>query len=154
MRLLIAALMLSASAAVAQAAEIKSAEVKNLPDGNDGNVVEFDVLGVAAPPALPGFCAVTGITSRVWQGTAYRAGQPLFLSVPCAEYGLVRANARLDGITPVNLHSLQQSAHGIARLGDDGGLLWQGGAGRGYGPWGQVAGYRVLDPRMLPVMPS
>jgi hypothetical protein len=144
MRLLIAALVLSASAAAVQASEVKTA----------GNVVEFDVLAVAAPPSLPGLCAVTGIASRVWQGEAYRAGQPLFLNVPCAEYGLVPANVRMDGIVPVNVRSLQQSGHGIARLGDDGALLWQGGAGRGYGLWGQVAGYRVLDPRMLPVTPS
>jgi len=149
MRLLIAAFALAACTAAAQAAE-----VKNLPDGNEGNVVEFDVLTVVAPPALPGLCAVTGLTSRVWQGEAYRVGQPLLLSVPCAEYGLIPANARFDGIVPVNVHSLQQSSHGIARLGDNGVLLWQGGAGRGYGPWGQVAGYRVLDPRMLPVTPS
>ena len=107
-----------------------------------------------APPALPGLCAVTGVTSRVWQGATYRAGQPLFLNVPCAEYGLIPANAHFDGITPVNVRSLQQSQHGIARLDDNGALLWQGGAGRNYGAWGQVAGYRVLDPRMLPVTPS
>jgi len=149
MRLLLAAIVLSASAAAAQANDMKAA-----PEGNEGNVVEFDVLGVAAPPALPGLCAVTGMTSRVWQGENYRAGQPLFLNVPCAEYGLTLANARMDGIVPVNVHSLQQSRHGIARLDGNGALLWQGGAGRGYGPWGQVAGYRVLDPRMLPVTPS
>jgi len=149
MRLLIATLILSASTAAAQAAE-----VKNLPEGNDGNVVEFDVQAVAAPQALPGLCAVTGVTTRVWQGAVYRAGQPLLLSVPCAEYGLIPANVRMDGIAPVNVRSLQQSGHGIARLGDNGELLWQGGAGRFYGPWGQVAGYRVLDPRMLPVTPS
>ena len=114
----------------------------------------FDVLAVAPPPVLPGFCAVTGIASRVWQGDAYRAGQPLLLKVPCAEYGLVPANVRMDGIVPVNVHSLQQSAHGIARLSADGALLWQDFGRKNYGPWGQVAGYRVLDPRMLPVMPS
>ncbi len=149
MRLLIAAAALAA--VTATAAQAADSRVVIIPDGN---VVEFDVLAVAAPPALPGLCAVTGIASRVWQGTAYRAGQPLLLSVPCAEYGLVPANVRLDGIVPVNVHSLEQSKHGIARLGDDGALLWQGGTGSSYGPWGQVAGYRVLDARMLPVMPS
>ncbi|MBV9550630.1 MAG: hypothetical protein JO256_13260 [Alphaproteobacteria bacterium] len=148
MRILIAALALSVSAVAAQAAEPLSVI---LPEGN---VVEFDVLAVAAPPALPGVCAVSGITSKVWQGTAYRFGQPLLLSVPCAEYGLIPANARFDGISPVNVHSLQQSAHGIARLSDEGKLLWQDVGHRSYGAWGQVAGYRVLDARMLPVTPS
>ena len=146
MRLLIAAILLATSAAAAQASEVAAAA--------DGNVVEFDVLAVAAPPSLPGFCAVSAIAGKVWQGTAYRTGQPLLLSVPCAEFGLVPANIRMDGIAPVNVHSLQQSGHGIARLSDQGVLLWQDDGGRNYGLWGQVAGYRVLDARMLPAIPG
>jgi len=148
MRLLIAALALAATATAAQAIDAKSATQPN------GNVVEFDVIAIAAPPSLPGFCAVTGVTGKVWQGSAYRSGQPLFLSVPCAQYGLIPANARTDGIMPVNVRSLEQSRHGIARLSDDGELLWQDAVRKTYGGWGQVAGYRVLDARMLAATPS
>jgi hypothetical protein len=148
MRPLFAALALTVFATVAQASEFKTAAQP------DGNVVEFDVLAVAAPPALPGVCAVTGVAGKVWQGSAYRSGQPLLLSVPCAEYGLIPANTRLGGVMPVNVRSLQQSGHGIARLSDQGELLWQDSAHQTYGGWGQVAGYRVLDARMLPAMPS
>jgi hypothetical protein len=147
MRYLIAAIALvTAAATVAQASEIKNTGL--------GNVVEFDVIQVAAPPALPGVCAVAGVTTRVWQGSVYHGGQPLLLSVPCAEYGLVNTNVRFDGVQPVNVHSLQQSQHGIARLSDQGELLWQDEGHKNYGAWGQVAGYRVLDARMLPAMPS
>ena len=149
MRTLFAALVLTACATAAQAYDKKAA-----PDGDDGNVVEFDVVAIAAPAPLPGFCAVTAVAGKIWQGTAFRPGQPLFLRVPCAEYGLVPANARMDGIVPVNVRSLEQSRHGIARLDDKGALIWQGAAGRNYGPWGEVAGYRVLDVRMLPLTQS
>lgn len=145
MRPLIAALALTAFATAVQAIEVKTA---------DGNVVEFDVLAVAVPPALPGVCAVSAIAGKVWQGSAYRSGQPLFLSVPCAQYGLIPANARMGGIMPVNIRSLQQSGHGIARLSDQGELQWQDQTHQSYGGWGQVAGYRVLDARMLPATPS
>jgi hypothetical protein len=148
MRILIATLLLAATAGAASAAEGKSAA---LPAGN---VVEFDVLAVATPPSLPGFCAVTAVAGKVWQGTAFHSGQPLFLKVPCAEYGLMPANAVGDGPAPVQVRSLQQSRHGIARLSDDGALLWRDAGGRDYGPWGQVAGYRVLDARMVPVTQS
>lgn len=148
MRLLIAALAVAASATAAQAIDAKSAVQ------TDGNVVEFDVIAIAAPPSLPGFCAVTAVTGKVWQGTTYRSGQPLFLSVPCAQYGLIPAKARTDGIMPVNVRSLEQSRHGIARLSDEGELLWQDSVRKNYGGWGQVAGYRVLDARMLPATPS
>jgi hypothetical protein len=148
MRILIATLLLAAAAGAASAAEGKSAA---LPAGN---VVEFDVLAVATPPSLPGFCAVTAVAGKVWQGTAFHSGQPLFLKVPCAEYGLMPANAAADGPAPVQVRSLQQSRHGIARLSDDGALLWRDASGRDYGPWGQVAGYRVLDARMVPMTQS
>ena len=147
MRHLIAVLALAASVTAVQAAEVNTVTL------GGGNVVEFDVATVVAPPALPGVCAVSGVTRKVWEGTAYRAGQPLFLTVPCASYGLIPANVRMDGIVPVNISSLRQSHHGIARLSDQGALIWQDG-GKNYGLWGQVAGYRVLDPRMLLVTPS
>jgi hypothetical protein len=147
MRHLLALLLLAATAGTAGAAEVSTIIL------GGGNVVEFDVTAVVTPPSLPGLCAVTGVATRVWEGSAYRRGQPLFLTVPCASYGLIPANVRLGGIVPVNVGSLRQSHHGIARLGDDGALIWQDG-GKSYGLWGQVAGYRVLDPRMLPVMPS
>jgi hypothetical protein len=148
MRLLIAAAALAVSATAAHAIDAKTAPA------TDGNVVEFDVLAITAPPSLPGFCAVTGVAGKVWQGSTYRSGQPLFLSVPCAQYGLIPANARTDGIMPVNIRSLEQSKHGIARLSDQGELLWQDGGRKSFGGWGQVAGYRVLDARMLPATPS
>jgi len=147
MRTLIAALLLTATATAVQAAEVSTITL------GGGNVVEFDVATVVTPPALPGICAVNGVATRVWQGSAYRVGQPLLLAVPCASYGLIPANVRLDGIVPVNIGSLRTSHHGIARLSDQGALIWQD-EGRSYGLWGQVAGYRVLDPRMLPVTPS
>jgi hypothetical protein len=148
MRLLIAAFALAASATAAQAIDVKTATQP------DGNVVEFDVVAMTAPASLPGFCAVTAVTGKVWQGSAFHSGQPLFLSVPCAQYGLIPANARTDGIMPVNFRSLEQSGHGIARLSGDGALLWQDMGRKTYGGWGQVAGYRVLDARMLPMIPS
>lgn len=148
MRTLFAALVLTACATGVQAA----VQAKTLPEGN---VVEFDVLAIAAPASLPGFCAVTAVAGKVWQGTAFHPGQPLFLSVPCAQYGLIPAHAAIaDGPVPVQVRSLQQSRHGIARLSDSGELLWQDAGGRNYGPWGEVAGYRVLDARMLPLTQS
>jgi hypothetical protein len=116
----------------------------------DGNVVEFRVLSVAVPSKLPNYCAVTALVGKVWQGTDYRPGQPLLLNVPCAEYGLIPANVRHDGFIPVNAKSLEQSQRGIARLDDKGALIWNHEGLRPYGPWGAVAGYRVLDARMLP----
>ena len=147
MRMFLATLALSSFAAAAQAAEPGTVTL------GGANVVEFNVLAVATPPLLPGVCAVSGVTTQVWEGRAYRAGQPLLLSVPCASYGLIPAHVRPDGIVPVNVSSLRESRHGIARLSDQGALIWQDG-GKSYGLWGQVAGYRVLDPRMLPAMPS
>ena len=116
----------------------------------DSNVIEFQVLGVSVPAKLPNYCAVTAMVGKVWQGTDYRPGQPLLLDVPCAEYGLIPANARLDGFIPVNARSLQQSQRGIARLDEKGALMWSPEDLRPYGPWGAVAGYRVLDARMIP----
>jgi hypothetical protein len=148
MRILFAVSVLMACATAAQA----SVQVKAVPEGN---VVEFDVLAVTAPASLPGYCAVTALTGKVWQGTAFHPGQPLFLSVPCAQYGLIPAHAAIaDGPAPVQVRSLQESRHGIARLSDNGELLWQDAGGRNYGPWGEVAGYRVLDARMLPLTQS
>jgi hypothetical protein len=147
MRILIVPLLLAAMAGAASAAEGKAA----VPQGN---VVEFDVLAVATPLSLPGFCAVTAVVGKVWQGTAFHSGQPLFLSVPCAQYGLMPAKAVGDGPLPVQVRSLQQSRHGIARLSDSGRLLWQNADGRDYGVWGQVAGYRVLDASMVPAIAS
>ena len=148
MRILIAPLLLAATIGTAGASVIKPAALPG------DNVVEFDVLAVATPPSLPGFCAVTAMAGKVWQGTAFHSGQPLFLRVPCAEYGLMPANAVGDGPLPVQVRSLQRSRHGIARLSDSGVLLWQDAGGRNYGAWGQVAGYRVLDASMLPVTQS
>lgn len=148
MRTFFAALVLASCATAAQA----TVQVKTAPEGN---VVEFDVLAVTAPASLPGFCAVTAMAGKVWQGTAFHPGEPLLLSVPCAQYGLIPAQAAIaDGLTPVQVRSLQQSRHGIARLSDTGELLWQDAGGRNYGPWGEVAGYRVLDAHMLPVTQS
>ena len=145
---LLATLLAAAFAPAAMAADFAAAPAQ---DGNkDGNVVEFRVLGVAVPSKLPNYCAVTALVGKVWEGTAYRTGQPVLLDVPCAEYGLIPANVRLDGFIPVNAKSLQQSQHGIARLDDKGALVWTYDGLRAYGPWGAVAGYRVLDARMLP----
>lgn len=121
--------------------------------GEEGNVVEFQVVMASVPAQLPGTCKVTAIVERVWEGSAYRFGQPLVLEVPCAEYGLLSANVWADGLTPVNARTLQQSRRGIARLDDKGELIWQNFSLRQYGQWGAVAGYRVLDLRMLPVRP-
>ncbi len=141
---LFAALFTVALAPAAMAADGFSATAP------DGNVVEFHVLTVSVPSKLPNHCTVTAMIAKVWQGTAYRAGQPVLLNVPCAEYGLVSANARDDGFTPVNARTLQQSQRGIARLDDRGELIWSHEGLRQYGLWGAVAGYRVLDTRMLP----
>ena len=140
----IAALFVTAFAPAVQAADSLTIEIA------EGNVVEFKVFAVTVPSRLPNYCAVSAMVSHVWQGTAYRAGQPLALNVPCAEYGLMSAKVTFDGFTPVNARTLQQSSHGIARLDDHGGLLWQHANLQQYGQWGSVSGYRVLDARMLP----
>jgi hypothetical protein len=142
-RFVFAVFSIAALALPAQAAD-------KFADAADGNVIEFRVLSVAVPAKLPSYCAVTAQVGKVWQGSAYRAGQPVVLQVPCAEYGLIPVNVRYDGIMPVNARSLAQSQRGIARLDDKGELVWSHDASREYGPWGAVAGYRVLDVRMLP----
>jgi hypothetical protein len=129
-------------ARAAQAAEFRAEE---------GNVIEFEVLAVTVPSRLPNYCAVGAVVRHVWEGTAYRAGQPIAINVPCAEYGLMSAKASLDNFTPVNARTLQQSRQGIARLGENGELIWDHFNLRQYGQWGAVSGYRVLDARMLPV---
>lgn len=143
------------TAALAPAAQAAPA-VEGRTDGlsvapSDGNVVEFELLAVTVPTKLPNYCTVSAVIERVWQGKAYRVGQPIALNVPCAEYGLMSAKARLDNFTPVNARTLQQSRRGIARLDDNGELIWQHAEFRQYGLWGAVAGYRVLDVRMIPV---
>lgn len=143
--LVFAALSAAALVLPAQAAETLAA-----PSAQDGNVIEFRVLSVLVPDKLPSHCVVTAQVGKVWQGAAYRTGQPLALQVPCAEYGLIPVNVRTDGIMPVNARSLAQSQRGIARLDDHGELVWSHEGARAYGPWGAVAGYRVLDVRMLP----
>jgi len=145
-------LLLAAIAATALAPAVQAAEVKAV--SLEGNVVEFAVLAVTVPSRLPNYCAVSAVVDKVWAGTAFRSGQPLALNVPCAEYGLIPANAWNDGFTPVNARSLQQSGRGIARLTDAGELVWHHGGLRQYGQWGSVAGYRVLDARMIPVQRS
>jgi hypothetical protein len=117
----------------------------------DGNVIEFALLAVTVPAKLPNYCAVSAMVERVWQGSAYRPGQPIALNVPCAEYGLMSAKATLDNFTPVNARTLQQSRRGIARIDGNGELIWHHANLRQYGQWGAVAGYRVLDARMIPV---
>lgn len=143
-----AVMFIVALAPVAQAApsfELRSAA------SPDSNVIEFELLAVTVPAKLPNYCTVNAVVERVWQGTAYRPGQPIALNVPCAEYGLMSAKATLDNFTPVNARTLQQSRRGIARLDDNGELLWRHANLRQYGHWGAVAGYRVLDARMIPV---
>lgn len=140
-----AAISIAALALPAQAAENFAAG-----SAQDGNVIEFQVLSVTVPAKLPSYCAVTAQVGKVWQGTGYRAGQPVVLHVPCAEYGLIPANVRDDGFIPVNARTLAQSQRGIARLDERGELVWNDASLRQYGPWGAVAGYRVLDVRMLP----
>jgi hypothetical protein len=125
--------------------------VQAAPAIPDNNVVEFELLAVTVPTKLPNYCTVSAVVVHVWEGGAYRAGQPIALNVPCAEYGLMSAKATLGNFTPVNSRTLQQSRRGIARLDDNGELLWNYANFRQYGQWGTVAGYRVLDVRMIPV---
>jgi hypothetical protein len=157
--LLAIAAILCAPAASAFAVEQAETRVIPLQNGGtllqkalpEGNVVEFDVLAVSVPARMPNYCAVSAMVVKVWSGNAWRAGMPLALNVPCAEYGLIPAANSNDGFTPVNARSLQQSRRGIARLSDNGELIWHTGVMRQYGPWGMVTGYRVLDARMIPV---
>lgn len=142
MRKAILAVMLSAALAPAALAADARAE---------DNVIEFELLAVTVPAKLPNYCTVSAVVLRVWEGRAYRLGQPIALDVPCAEYGLMSAKTWFDGFTPVNARTLQQSNRGIARLDDKGELIWQHANLRQYGPWGAVWGYRVLDARMIPV---
>jgi hypothetical protein len=133
---------------------MSSAQAAETGQYSEGNVIEFEVLAVTVPARLPNYCAVSAIVGRVWQGTAYRPGQPVALNVPCAEYGLMSAKASLDNFTPVNARTLQQSRRGLARLDDNGELVWHHAGLRQYGQWGSVSGYRVLDARMIPVQRS
>jgi hypothetical protein len=154
--LLAIAAILCAPAASAFAVEQVKPRPTTPPPGTaipldlEGNVVEFDVLAVTVPSRLPNYCAVNAMVTRVWSGKAWREGMPLALNVPCAEYGLVPAAPGSDGFMPVNARSLQQSRQGIARLADNGEIMWHAGMMRPYGPWGTVFGYRVLDARMIP----
>jgi hypothetical protein len=143
----------SALALIFLAGFIPAAQAATAVPLEEGNVVEFQVLTTTVPAQLPGTCTVAAMVDRVWEGSAYRFGQPLLLNVPCAEFGLLSANVWSDGLTPVNARTLQQSRRGIARLDDRGNLIWQSANLRQYGQWGAVAGYRVLDLRMLPARP-
>jgi hypothetical protein len=144
-------LVLAIAAVIAPAAQAAEFKIAAIPEGN---VVEFHVATVAVPSKLPNYCIVGAVISKVWQGEAYRAGQALMLDVPCAHNTLIPANAWNDGFTPVNVRTLQQSTHGIARLDDKGQLMWHSNGLQQYGMWGAVAGYRVLDVRMLPAKPT
>jgi hypothetical protein len=152
---ILAVMFIAALAPAAQAAPTLELRSRANPELSvvipDGNVIEFELLAVTVPAKLPNYCTVSAMVQRVWEGTAYRPGQPIALNVPCAEYGLMSAKATLDNFTPVNARTLQQSRRGIARLDDNGELIWHHANLRQYGQWGAVAGYRVLDARMIPV---
>jgi hypothetical protein len=121
------------------------------------NVVLIAVGKVGLPAKLPGLCDVGGTVSQVWEGKAFRAGQAISLKVPCsggASY-LTPAVAILGAQSAhfVAADVLEKSKLGFARIDDSGKLIWQG-SERSYGPWGAVAGYRVMDGAAVPAMPD
>ncbi len=87
------------------------------------------------------------IFARYLIGLAQGKGGPVLHDDTAARFIAVKAQA--PGWAPD-----AEYGNGIARLSDTGVLLWQDENGKGYGVWGQVAGYRVLDARMVPATPS
>ena len=118
------------------------------------NVLLLDVAKVTVPDKLPGECDVNGSVNRVYQGTAYRAGQAIALKVPCSsgEPKLSPAVAVITGgenVYYVPAPILKNSHQGLARLDDDGKLIWSA-TSNVYGGWGIAYGYKVVGGTAMP----
>ena len=118
------------------------------------NAVLLSVTKVTVPEKLPGDCDVIGTVSRVFQGSAFHAGQAISIKVPCNSGAprLTPAVAVISG--PDNVHYiaapiLKQSKQGFARLDDSGALIWRP-SSRSFGHYGAAWGYRVVDGLEMP----
>ncbi|HEX3700226.1 MAG TPA: hypothetical protein VHV27_06080 [Phenylobacterium sp.] len=151
---LTAALALAAAAAPAAAAPPTSL-------ARSVNLVVIQVRRVDLPERVPGDCRVAGVVSQVLDGGAYHVGQLLTLDVPCSPHPILDAKplrptpfAERGQLDP---QVLKSSRTGVARLDDDGRLIWEGppiALRRGLpGALGGVFGYRILDPVIIPAAP-
>lgn len=118
------------------------------------NVVVLRVAIVAIPRTLPGACAIRGVVEEVREGHGFRPGQRIAIRVPCARHGSGRLPppARGRGQPVFDVEVLSRHRHSIARVDDEGRLIWRRSA-HPYGRYGYVAGYRVLDAVFLPARP-
>jgi hypothetical protein len=120
------------------------------------NVVLIATSKVDAPSRLPGLCRVKGTISQVWEGKTFHAGQTLTVRVPCSGGNsyMTPVNAgEGPGAYLVSVSVLRKSKQALARINDQGALIWHASA-RTYGPWGVADGYRVLDGALLPAVPD
>lgn len=118
----------------------------------DANVVVIDVTKVQVARNLPGLCRVEGVISKIWEGRKYRSGQSLSLKVPCGvDMRLQQRPAEVAKMIDPDV--LKRSKAGIAFLDSNGEFIWQESA-RLYGGFGRVAGYRVYDGVVLPIIPQ
>jgi hypothetical protein len=118
------------------------------------NAVLLSVTKVTVPEKLPGACDVSGTVSRVFQGSAFHAGQGISVKVPC-DSGAPRLSPAVAVISgPDNVHYIaapirKQSKQGFARLDDSGALIWRP-SNRSFGHYGAAWGYRVVDGLEMP----
>ena len=122
---------------------------------SEGNVVSLRVAAVTAPDLLPGACEVGGVVTKVWTGQAFRAGQRIVLHVPCGQqFRLMHAAANYaEPVVLQDVNLLKRSRMGIARLDDNGELMWRS-LPAIYADFGMLSGYRILDATTLPVSPT
>jgi len=128
---------------------------------NHENLVVLKVAKVTVPTHLPGPCRVEGVVSEVIEGPAYHVGQPIWIDVPCTrrsaldfspapsvplprsgEINPPPAVAEFYGLDP---SLLRGSKLGAARIDDQGRLIWSASRRRSEA-YGDVMGYRMLDP--------
>jgi hypothetical protein len=121
------------------------------------NVLLIDVSKVNVPHSLPGRCQLNGIINQVWQGKTFRPGEAITIAVPCnsGTSGYLTPAQAVPGIGVhfIAADVLMKSKQGLARIDDDGALIWQP-SRRSYGPWGVAMAYRVLDGAQLPAVPE
>lgn len=130
------------------------------------NVVVLRVTDVRVPETLPGRCRVTGAVREVWDGAAFRIGQPLSIAVPCmvrqpvleqgpAERGRPAHPGGPPPIAPppprpLDTVVLKQAARAVVHLDGAGQLIWTPTA-TAYDRIGRIAGYVVLDGATVPL---
>lgn len=123
--------------------------------GSGDNVVLLNVEKVAVPDKFPGLCDVTGTITNIFQGAAFHHGQAIAVKVPCSSGAptLTPAVAVITGginVYFVPAPILKNSHLGLARLDDQGKLIWSAPSGNIHTPWGAPYGYRVVDGTAMP----